>query len=693
MKIEYNFLDEPFKDTDGINRNNIDRWYKIFKSYVNASEKMYGEGNHDGCIAIGIDAIKIYEKLILELKNEGLLKGLDYTIAENKFREDFIKYPILGQLLAPVLEPVLNKLFPNIDFLNHRFSSKKYDALRDIKRLYGFIGSAYRAKAEECFQNKNYTEALKLSKNGLLYNPNDVLVHFTLAKTLSSVKAHKEAADSYETVMLMDKNYNEGRRILAELYKTPDVNDIDKCIKNYAQYLLNAKDDKYAWLNYAGQCYKLGLHRECKNACEEIFKCDPTLYNAIIVYMLNLLKVDGYSQKAIKSITQKVVENYIRAANIKKCSFDFKNRDKNPDRKLKIGFLSSDFYNHVVSKFFLPIVENHDGENYEIFLYSLARNLDGVSERYKKTVEHFVDCSNMSVEEIDKKVYEDEIDIFIDLNVHTGDAKTIALAAKPAPVQAVYLGYPNTSGLNTVDYILTCRDTILPEEAKYYTEKPAYIEAGYEVFDKDFSTLPNITPAPYIKNKYVTLGVFNATAKVTEEMIKVWAYILKNAKNTKIMFQYITYYTENIKANIYSEFEKYGIKKDRIIFDEKDPSSHYNNIAHADIALDTFPYSGTGTTMDCIMMGLPIVCVEGYHATSRPTSRILKAMGEHKLIAKDFDDYVKKALKLINNPEVISAYRKVLRTKMMESKLTDGKGFTKSFEKTLRNMWQEYCSR
>lgn len=652
-------------NSEKMNPANKDSWFKIFKSYVNVCSKFYEDKKYDECIELGRETVEIYEQLVGQLKSERILKRADLEIAQNKFSDN---------------EKAKN------------FQNTKYKELETIKTLCAYIALSYRNKAEEAYSAKDYMKALKLSKQALLYSPTEVLVNFTLAKTLVMLKANKEAADAYETVMRYDKNYNEGRRLLAELYKSNDLQDYDKCILNYSRYLKEAKDDKNSWYHYSGQCYKLGLHEECKKACEQVMKLNPTFYNSIIVYMLNLLKIDGYDQKSINRITHRLVEKYIKATGIKKYVFDFEKRNKDPNRKLKIGYLSSDLYNHVVSRFLVPIIEHHNKEKFEIFMYTVTSKRDGVTEKYQKAADHFESCHQMTNDELAKKIYDDKIDILIDLNGHTGDARTIIMAQKPAPIQGVYLGYPNTSGIDTVDYILTDKDTILPGEECFYTEKPAYIDAGYEVINPDYSTLPEITEAPYIKNKYVTMGVFNATAKVTEEMIKIWAYILKNTKKSKILFQYINHYTEENQKRILAEFEKYGIKKDRVMFFGRAQSSHYDSIAKADFALDTFPYSGTGTTMDCILMGLPIVCVEGYHSTSRPTGRILRAINEEALISEDFNGYAQTAINLIKNPALISKYRSKLRNKLQSSKLTDYEGFTRSLENTYKKMWEDYCS-
>lgn len=654
-----------FEGNDGIYSSNRDEWYKVFRSYANVCDKLYHTSKYHECIKVGRDAIEIYTALTEQLKKDKVLKGNDLTIAECRFKDEC--HP-------------------------EKFSNNQYKELSDIKKVCKFVGVSYRCLAEDAYVKKDYLAALNFSKNAVVYGPKEVLVNFTLAKTLAQLKASKEAADSYETVMVYDKNYNEGRRLLAELYKTDDLMELDKAVWNYSEYLKTAKNDKWSWLNYAGQCYKLGLQKECMEACETIFKIDPTLYNAIIVYMLNLLKIDGYEQKQIKDITEKVVKRYIKAANVKENAFNFNSRSKDPDRKLKIGYLSSDLYNHVVSRFLMPVIKNHNKERFDIYMYTVTDKHDSVSKQYEEVCKSFLHCNKMSNDELAKKIYEDEIDILVDLNVHTGDARTIVMAQKPAPVQAIYLGYPNTSGIKTVDYILTDKNTIFEGEEDLYTEKPAYIGAGYEVISMDAAGLPDITPAPYIKNKYITMGVFNAAAKVTPEMIGIWSQILKRAKNVKILFQYIYYYTKKNQERILKEFAKHGIKKDRVIFMGKAEGVHYNSIALADFALDTFPYSGTGTTMDSILMGLPIICIEGYHATSRPTGRILKQLGRTELIASDFNGYIENALKLINNPSLISNYRKTLRDELKASPLADYTGFTRSLENTYKRMWKEYCS-
>ena len=664
--MENNNLSACALGNEKINAYNMDEWFKIFKSYANVIEKLFYDKKYDDCINLFGAINNIYEDIISQFEYERVLNKQDLTIAKSKFRD------------AKKVE---------------KFSNKKYKDLKLIRQVYTFLAAIYKEWANEAYTARDFIKALKFAKSAYLYNPDDIFVNFTLAKILDALNAKKEAADSYEKVLSLDKNYEEGKKILAGLYCTKDLSDFDKSIYYYEEYLKKAESDKFSWLSLASQYYNLGLHKKCAKACEKVFKIDSAYYLQIATYMLNYLKMAPYSQKKIKETTERLVENYINTLGIKKCAFNFNDRNKNPNKRIRIGYLSSDLYHHVVSRFLMPIIENHNKENFEIYMYMTSKNFDDVTETYQKLSEKLIQCNQMPIDELAQKIYEDEIDILVDLNIHTGDTRVMTLAKKPAPVQCVYLGYPNTSGLDTIDYILTDKDTIKPGEEGLYTEKPAWIEAGYEVIEKSANGLSDITEAPYIRNKYVTMGVFNAVAKITNEMLEVWAKILKKAKNTKILFQYINYYTKNNQKRILKEFVKHDIEENRIIFMEKAKGSHYNAIACADFALDVYPYSGTGTTMDCIMMGLPVVCLEGYNATSRPTSRILKAIGEIKLITPDFDGYIQNALDLINNPDLISEYRKSLREKLFNSKLTDYKGFTLSLENTYRKIWMDYCNK
>ena len=287
------------------------------------------------------------------------------------------------------------------------------------------------------------------------------------------------------------------------------------------------------------------------------------------------------------------------------------------------------------------------------------------------------------------RIYNDKIDILIDLNGYTGHTGTFILARKPAPIQCIYMDYQNTSGLDTIDYILTDRYTIPEEEAEGYSETPAYIDTVYNCFEsnasENFSTIP-----PCTHKGYVTFGVFNSTTKLSFEILEVWADIVSKVENSKIIFQYFKNYTTEKQKEIREIFAKYNVSSDRLIF--PDNSDMNNSLEQTDLALDTKNFTGMTTSFCTLYRGVPIVTFEGYNATSRPSSRILRNLGLNELIAKDEETYKQKAIELANDTERLKYYRENMLSLLKNSVFSDYRGFTKSLEQTYKNIWEKYCS-
>lgn len=641
---------------------NLDMWIKIIRSYINVAEAFYSKKQYCDTVKYGQKAVEAYNKVLLFIKENKILKPDDIEILEYGFSK------------------------------KSKLENSKYQSLDKISKLYEIMGISYKNIAEEHLKNNQLDDCFEMSKNALLFNPKNVMVNYTLAKLLNSYGAKAESIDSYETVCDIDKNYTYGRKVLGDLYGSKEIKNLDKSIENYSMYHEKVSGNEQSWANCAYHYFALGYQDKCNEAALKTLEYNPANNSALSSYMLNLLQMDGYTQKQIKDISEDILEKTIKKLNINKNSYSFENVNIDENRKIKIGYLSSDFRNHVVSNFFLPIIKNHDQSKFDINLYMTINTEDSITEVYKQHASNFINCAGMTLKEIADKIYNDKIDIMIDLNMYTGNSKMYALAYKPAPIQCVYMGYPNTSGMDTIDYILSDRNTILETEQNLYTETPAYIDAGYEIYNFNQNNIPEITSMPYDTNKYITIGIFNKPGKITDKIIGVWSKILLHNKKTKILFQYATNYTDKKRESFYKAFKKYGINKDRIIFVEN-KNTHFQNMLLADIALDTFPYSGTGTTMDCLIMGLPIVCMRGFNSSSRSTSRILKSIDEKWFIADSFEEYIQKATCLIEHPNKIRDFRFGIRNKIKNSKLSDYSGFTKSLENTYIKMWTKYCAK
>ncbi|MCD7780822.1 MAG: hypothetical protein LUH05_09155, partial [Candidatus Gastranaerophilales bacterium] len=369
--------------------------------------------------------------------------------------------------------------------------------------------------------------------------------------------------------------------------------------------------------------------------------------------------------------------------------FNHDEKKTNKDRKINIGYLSSDCYSHTMMNYILPIWENHNKEEFNFFIFNGSEKKDTVTEKIEKTGIKMIDCSKMSDNSIAETIYNKNIDILVDLGGYT-HLKVFSLIYKPAPVIILYLGYLNTLGMKEVDYILTDRYTIPEDKAYLYTEKPLYIDKGYQIFtDKK---IPEISENPYKTNNYITFGSFNCTSKFNDTIFFMWAKILEKVPNSKLLI-YRTQLTKSIIKHIKSSFEKLDIPLDRIIFSLKKYSSHYEAYSLADISLDPYPFSGMSIAIETALMGVPTVTLSGEGMQSRGAGRINHIIGLEDLNANCGDDYVQIAVNLAADKQRLESLRNTLREKINKSDIKQSAvEFTRDLEDKYKKAFNDFVN-
>ena len=406
-----------------------------------------------------------------------------------------------------------------------------------------------------------------------------------------------------------------------------------------------------------------------------------------------IMKNLKYSQKEFKDFCEKYV-NIFRPNYLSKMPA-FKHSKPDRNKKLKIGYVSTDFYCHAMMSFVLPIIEYHNFDKYEIILYSINSKHDAVTERLKKTGVNFVDLSEASVQQIAQKIYDDKIDIVVDLSGYV-NTKAFWLFYKPAPIQMQYMGFLNTYGMKEVDYIITDKFSIPEEIADEYTEKPLYLEHGMEkyCFSSPNTKLPSVNPAPpCLINGYVTFGSFNTINKIDNETIALWVKVMEAVPNSRLLI-YRTQMNDKVKEGLIRLLERNNADMSRVILkNDARQDSHFKIYEQADIALDPLPFSGLTVTVETMLMGVPVLCMCGETLQSKGTTRINQRLGMRRFIAENKEDYIEKA-KQLSKPEVIINLRNTLRNHIMSSDLFNNyKEIAEDFENCFNQAWEDYCKK
>ena len=313
-----------------------------------------------------------------------------------------------------------------------------------------------------------------------------------------------------------------------------------------------------------------------------------------------------------------------------------------------------------------------------------------MSEELRRRLSNWRDISTMSISEVVNLIRSDEIDILVDLAGHSGDNRLLVFAAKPAPIQITYLGYPNTTGLAAVDYRLTddCADPA--ETDSYHTETLIRLPRCFLCYHP----LPDMPPPrPDAKNG-VTFGSFNNAIKMTDDMVALWSEILRTTSDSRLILKSRGFDHEATRERYKTLFSEHGIGSERlrILGRTSTMVDHFSMYNSVDIALDTFPYNGTTTTCDALWMGVPVVTLAGQRHAGRVGASIANALKLTDLVADTKDGYITIATRLAADKERLRDLKCSLRGMMTNSPLRDGKGIAAAVEHVYRQVWQQWCA-
>jgi protein O-GlcNAc transferase len=357
------------------------------------------------------------------------------------------------------------------------------------------------------------------------------------------------------------------------------------------------------------------------------------------------------------------------------------NNDRTPDRTLRVGFVSPDFSGHPVGRFLLPLLAHLDRARFHVFCYSDTTRVDDVTRQFRAAAKTWRPTSNLSDEQLAATIRQDQIDILIDLTMHTRGSRLLAFARKPAPVQASYLAYVGTTGLPTIDYRLT--DTILdpPDDPVPWVEQPMRLQSFW-----CYRPPPDagaVAPLPADSTGFITFGCLNAFSKINPRVCELWASILSRMPSAKLLL-HVPRGSARDRMR-----ERFG---SRVEFVSRIARAAYFPLhGRIDVALDPFPYPGGTTTCDALWMGVPVVTLAGKLPMARAGSTILGNANLPELIAQSEDQYLQIATVLANDRDRLRNLRVTLRDRLRSAPLMDEVGFTRAFESALRRMWTAWC--
>ncbi|WP_313900768.1 tetratricopeptide repeat protein [Methylobacterium sp. J-077] len=367
--------------------------------------------------------------------------------------------------------------------------------------------------------------------------------------------------------------------------------------------------------------------------------------------------------------------------------------DRDPNRRLRVGFVSGDLCNHALVRFFEPYLRAVDRDAFSVLAYMTHASEDAISEQLKPLFDGWYNLASLDDDEAANRIEADAIDILVDLSGHSAGNRLLMFARKPAPVQVTWIGHPGTTGLTAIDYRLTDPITDPPGLAK-----PLHAERLWRLprVTATYAGVDNLPPvrerSPFEDAGYVTFGCFNRLTKVCDSALKTWADILVAVPDARLFMVIGDIGNPEVRVAVETRLAAAGMPIDRVIFQPRVNSGYHELYQRVDIALDPYPYNGGTTSYDTLSMGVPFVTLRGGHAAARTGVSVLTAMDLPELIADSEESYVAIARDLACDRDRLRVIREGLRERLHASPLMDHAGLAADVAAAFRGMWRHWSS-
>lgn len=362
--------------------------------------------------------------------------------------------------------------------------------------------------------------------------------------------------------------------------------------------------------------------------------------------------------------------------------------DRNPRKKLKIGYVTADFREHSVAFFMLPVLTHHNPDAVEVHVYSNGPS-DHITEQMRSLVPHWHDIQALDDESLCNQIRAEGIDVLVDLSGFTHGQRLGVFARRAAPVQVTWLGYMQTLGMKAMDYRLVDMGIAPPSHAAYYSETLFYVNCMASYAPPVYA--PLCEEPPMLRNGYPTLVSLNSSGKITDEMLRVWAQILHAREDARLIILVKEDSADAAQAHMQPRVAAAGMPLERVSVLHQQPLNQFMEMGHiADIALDTAPISGGTTTLHTLWMGLPVVALNAQRGVDASTARMLQGLGWCDWVADDVEGYVQRVLAFMNAPEELLQLRTKIRDQLQKSVLMDYTTRTAELEKAFHVMWLNY---
>jgi predicted O-linked N-acetylglucosamine transferase (SPINDLY family) len=567
----------------------------------------------------------------------------------------------------------------------YRVGGRIADAIahfREALRLRPSFADAYSNLGVILADKGEFDEAIRSLREALRLQPSSPQAHFNLGNALQQQDLD-EAAVCYRRAVELRPAYLEAYNNLGTvLISRGKLDEAAVCLR---KALALAPGLAVTHNNLGNVFVDQGRPEEAAGCYGRALECQPDFARAHSNLLICLNYNPSIDLDVLFAKHRHWAERHATLATISPHA-----NDRDPERPLRVGYFSPDFRHHAVAYFTLPIVSHHDPQRILVYGYAEVPAPDNVTRRFQSLAHGWRSTFGLSDAEVAEQIRTDRIDILVDLAGHTARGRLKVFALKPAPIQVAYLGYPNTTGLPTVDYRLADAVADPPGEPLRYTEEVVRLACAFCYAPPE--TAVEVAPLPALASRRLTFGSLHHLAKLNGQVLDLWCALLRALPETRLLvFRHSLH--GSTRDYFHQQLVGRGIDPDRFELQAAlGPGAHLGHYAAVDIALDAFPWSAHTTACESLWMGVPVLTLYGTRHAGRMAASILTSLGMTDWIARTPEEFIEIGKRQAADLERLGRLRSGLRALMATSQLCDGKSFTRQLEMTYRELWRRWCA-
>jgi protein O-GlcNAc transferase len=609
------------------------------------------------------------------------------------------------------------------DHFTRAINAHTHGKYAEAERLYRQVlamdpnhAGAYQNLGVLAFQVGRNDAAIPLLKKAIELNPNNAAMYCNLGDAYTALRQGDDALAAYKKAVELDPNmpttYNNLGIVYSRLGRVEDaINSWKKAIELASRPM-------------GGSRVLIGHGGGNKSPADEARSLAAASYNNLGNAYLQMIELDQALECHIRACNMtpeyanarsnklrdythiphvpndKLIREHrewwdLHTASIKPLPHT---NDPNPERKLRVGWISADFREHSVTHFLLPLFQNFDRNQFEFCCYAGVTRPDDYTRMLAQCAPVFRQTLGVSDSDLAATIKNDNIDILFDLSGHTSDHRLAVMAYTPAPVQCAYLGYPMTTGAppSIIDWHITDGIADPPGESDtHYTEKVYRLPTTNWCYRPPVD-IPCHEVPPVVRNPGTpfTFGSFNNCSKMSKLTFSLWARVLKETPGSRLIIKASAMADAQTKKIILERFAAEGVPEDRIVLvpQQIELDKHFEYYSNVDLGLDTYTYNGTTTTCEALWMNVPVLTLAGNVHIARVGASLLTNAGYPELVTHSDDQFVETAVKYFKDHAALTDLRKGLRHRFRNSPVMDGKRFASEFGAALRTMWRQWCA-